>query len=91
MPKHLDSRVQALLRVLSRPHAQLTLDALRLGDRTTAELIALMPVGQEVMAKAIFDLEQAGLVCRVGGPAGPIRLRPEALAPLREWLSTFSG
>jgi len=80
----------AALQVLAEPRRVAILDLLRDGERPVGELVDLLQVGQPMVSKHLRVLKDAGLVeVRADAQRRLYRLRPEPLAELDQWLSSY--
>jgi len=73
---------------LSDPTRLAILNRLAQGEATVNDLAALFPISQPAISRHLKVLDEAGLIeRRVDGTRRPCRLNPEALAPVRRWIS----
>jgi DNA-binding transcriptional ArsR family regulator len=78
------------LTALADPTRRAILAQLTRGEATVGDLARPFAISQPAMSHHIKVLEQAGLIRRrVDGQRRPIRLVPQALAPLEGWLRTL--
>ncbi len=55
---------------------------------TVNDLSALFPISQPAVSRHLKVLEEAGLIeRRIDGTRRPCRLNPQALAPVRRWIT----
>jgi len=72
---------------LADPTRRSLLARLEAGERTLSELAAPLPMSLMAVQKHVKLLEHAGLVStRKVGRSRHVRLRPEGLTPINEWL-----
>ncbi|WP_334194452.1 ArsR/SmtB family transcription factor [Pararhodobacter sp.] len=73
---------------LSDPTRLAILNRLAQGEATVNDLAAMFPISQPAISRHLKVLDEAGLIeRRVDGTRRPCRLNPEALAPVRRWIS----
>jgi DNA-binding transcriptional ArsR family regulator len=78
------------LQVLGEPSRQAILDLLRDGERPVGELVDHLHLSQPAVSKHLRVLKEAGVVeARVDAQRRLYRIRPEPLAELDRWLSTY--
>ena len=78
------------LQVLAEPSRQTILDLLRDGELPVGELVARLGMSQPAVSKHLRVLKDAGMVtARADAQRRLYRIRPEPLAELDEWLSTY--
>jgi DNA-binding transcriptional ArsR family regulator len=78
------------LRVLAEPRRVEILDLLREGEQPVNELVSHLGVSQPAVSKHLRVLRDAGLVdVRVDAQRRLYRVRPEPLAELDDWLSSY--
>lgn len=78
------------LQVLGEPRRQAILDLLRDGERPVGELVDHLHLSQPAVSKHLRVLKEAGLVeARVDAQRRLYRIRPEPLAELDDWLSSY--
>jgi DNA-binding transcriptional ArsR family regulator len=78
------------LHVLADPSRQAILELLRDRERTVGELVAQLDHSQPGVSRHLRVLREAGLVTsRPDGQRRVYSLRPEPLAELDAWLSTY--
>jgi DNA-binding transcriptional ArsR family regulator len=82
--------MEAVLHALTDGSRRAMVEALRQGPATVNELAALLPIARPGVSRHLRVLREAGLVevepraqCRV------YQLRPEPLAELDDWLSSY--
>lgn len=72
---------------LADPTRRALLVRLESGEKTLSELAAPLPVSLMAIQKHVKVLEEAGLVeTRKLGRSRHVKLRPEGLTPVQEWL-----
>lgn len=72
---------------LADPTRRALLKRLEAGERTLSDLAAPLPMSLMAVQKHVKTLEDAGLVTtRKVGRSRLVRLRPEGLTPLNQWL-----
>jgi DNA-binding transcriptional ArsR family regulator len=72
---------------LADPTRRAILARLEAGEQTLSELAAPLPISLMAVQKHVQALEEAGLVAtRKVGRSRHVRLRPEGLTPVHEWL-----
>lgn len=75
------------LAALADPTRRALLAKLESGERTVSELAAPLPMSLMAVQKHVKVLEEAGLVeTRKLGRSRHVKLRPEGLTPLAEWI-----
>jgi DNA-binding transcriptional ArsR family regulator len=80
----------AALQVLAEPRRLQILDLLRERERPVGELVDRLGVSQPAVSKHLRVLRDAGLVeARPDAQRRLYRIRPEPLAELDEWLSSY--
>ncbi len=80
----------AALQALAEPRRQAILELLREGERPVGELVAALRLSQPAVSKHLRVLRDAGLVeARVDAQRRQYRIRPEPLADLDAWLSSY--
>jgi DNA-binding transcriptional ArsR family regulator len=80
----------AALQVLAEPSRLAILELLRDGERPVGELVADLRLSQPAVSKHLRVLREAGLVeARVEAQRRLYRIRPEPLADLHAWLSSY--
>jgi DNA-binding transcriptional ArsR family regulator len=80
----------AALQVLAEPRRVAILELLRDGERPVGELVGRLGLTQPAVSKHLRVLKNAGLVeARVDAQRRLYRIRPEPLADLDEWLSSY--
>jgi DNA-binding transcriptional ArsR family regulator len=80
----------AALQVLAEPRRVAILELLRDGERPVGELVGRLGLSQPAVSKHLRVLKDAGLVeARVDAQRRLYRIRPEPLADLDEWLSSY--
>ena len=78
------------LQVLAEPSRLAILDLLRDGERPVGELVEQLHLTQPTVSKHLRILKEAGLVdVRPDAQRRLYRIRPEPLAELDEWLSSY--
>jgi DNA-binding transcriptional ArsR family regulator len=78
------------LQALAEPRRVAILDVLREGERPVNELVRRLGLSQPAVSKHLRVLREAGLVqARVDAQRRLYRIRPEPLADLDEWLSSY--
>jgi DNA-binding transcriptional ArsR family regulator len=78
------------LQALAEPRRVEILDLLRNGEQPVYALVDQLAVSQPAVSKHLRVLRAAGLVeTRVDAQRRLYRIRPEPLAELDEWLSTY--
>lgn len=78
------------LQVLAEPRRQAILDLLRDGELPVGELVERLRMSQPAVSKHLRVLRDAGLVeVRADAQRRLYRIRPEPLAELDDWLSTY--
>jgi DNA-binding transcriptional ArsR family regulator len=84
------SSASTTLQVLAEPSRQAILDLLRDGELPVGELVSKLELTQPTVSKHLRVLREAGLVTsRVDAQRRLYKIRPEPLAELDEWLSTY--
>lgn len=82
--------LDGVFRALADPTRRAILRRLAEGEQTVGSLSAPFSMSLAAVSKHCKTLERAGLVQRsVRGREHRLRLRPEALAPAREWLAFY--
>ncbi len=80
----------AALQVLAEPRRLQILDLLRDGERPVGQLVERTGLSQPAVSKHLRVLKDAGLVeARVDAQRRLYRIRPEPLAELDDWLSSY--
>src|ERR671924_2143206 len=80
----------AALKVLAEPRRLAILDLLRDGERPVGELVDGLGLSQPAVSKHLRVLKDAGLVEARADAQRPLyRIRPEPLADLDEWLTSY--
>jgi DNA-binding transcriptional ArsR family regulator len=80
----------AALQALAERSRLAILELLRDGERPVAELVADLRLSQPAVSKHLRVLREAGLVeARVDAQRRLYRIRPEPLADLDAWLSSY--
>jgi DNA-binding transcriptional ArsR family regulator len=80
----------AALQVLAEPRRLAILELLRDGERAVGELVEGLGLSQPAVSKHLRVLRDAGLVqARVDAQRRVYRIRPEPLADLDEWLTSY--
>jgi DNA-binding transcriptional ArsR family regulator len=75
---------------LGEPRRLAILDLLRDGERPVGELVDLLRLSQPAVSKHLRILKEAGLVeVRSDAQRRLYRIRPEPLAELDDWLSSY--
>jgi DNA-binding transcriptional ArsR family regulator len=78
------------LQALGEPSRQAILDLLRDGERPVGELVEHLHLSQPAVSKHLRVLKDAGLVeARADAQRRLYRIRPEPLAELDDWLSSY--
>ncbi|PTW98947.1 ArsR/SmtB family transcription factor [Pararhodobacter aggregans] len=78
----------ATFAALSDPTRLAILSRLAQGEASVNDLAALFPISQPAISRHLKVLDEAGLIeRRVDGTRRPCRLNPQALAPVRRWIS----
>jgi DNA-binding transcriptional ArsR family regulator len=78
------------LQALGEPSRQAILDLLRDGERPVGELVDHLHLSQPAVSKHLRVLKEAGLVeARADAQRRLYRIRPEPLAELDDWLSSY--
>ena len=78
------------LQALGEPSRQAILDLLRDGERPVGELVEHLHLSQPAVSKHLRVLKEAGLVeARADAQRRLYRIRPEPLAELDDWLSSY--
>lgn len=78
----------ATFAALADPTRLSILNRLAQGEATVNDLAALFPISQPAVSRHLKVLEEAGLIeRRIDGTRRPCRLNPQALAPVRGWIS----
>jgi DNA-binding transcriptional ArsR family regulator len=78
------------LQALGEPSRQAILDLLRDGERPVGELVEHLHLSQPAVSKHLRVLKKAGLVeARADAQRRLYRIRPEPLAELDDWLSSY--
>lgn len=82
-------RLDLAFSALADPTRRTLLAQLERGERTLSELAAPLPMSLMAVQKHVKTLEDAGLVeTRKVGRSRLVRLRPEGLAPIQDWVRT---
>ena len=72
---------------LADPTRRAILSTLEAGERTLSDLAAPLPMSLMAVQKHVQTLEAVGLVeTRKVGRSRHVRLRPQGLAPITEWV-----
>lgn len=80
-------RLDQTFAALADPTRRALLARLEAGELTLSELAAPLPMSLMAVQKHVAALEAAGLVAtRKVGRSRHVRLRPEGLSPLNDWL-----
>ncbi len=80
----------AALEALAEPRRLAILELLRDGEQPVGELVGSLGMSQPAVSKHLRVLREAGLVnCRVSGQRRVYGIRPQPLADLDEWLSSY--
>jgi DNA-binding transcriptional ArsR family regulator len=80
----------AALQVLAEPRRIQILELLRGGERPVGELVEGLGLSQPAVSKHLRVLKNAGLVeARADAQRRLYRIRPEPLADLDEWLTSY--
>lgn len=80
----------SLFEVVAEPHRRQILDALREGDRSVSELVALLGLAQPTVSKHLRTLRDADLVVvRPEAQRRWYRLNPEPLRAVDSWLEPY--
>lgn len=80
----------SLFEVVAEPHRRQILDALRDGDRSVTDLVALLGLAQPTVSKHLRTLRDAELVVvRPEAQRRWYRLSPEPLQVLDHWLEPY--
>jgi DNA-binding transcriptional ArsR family regulator len=78
------------LKVLAEPSRLAIVDTLRDGEQPVGTLVQRLGMSQPAVSKHLRVLKEAGLVeARVAAQRRLYRIRPEPLADLDEWLSSY--
>jgi DNA-binding transcriptional ArsR family regulator len=78
------------LQVLAEPRRLEILELLRDGERPVGELVQSLSLSQPAVSKHLRVLRNAGLVeARIDAQRRLYRIRPEPLADLDAWLTSF--
>jgi DNA-binding transcriptional ArsR family regulator len=82
--------VATVFEVVAEPRRRVILDALRGGDRTVSELVALVGTSQPAVSKHLRVLREAGLVSsRVDAQRRVYRVDPAPLRALDDWIAPY--
>ncbi len=80
----------AALQVLSEPRRLAILEILRDGEQPVGELVGRLGLSQPAVSKHLRVLRDSGLVqARTDAQRRLYRIRPEPLADLDQWLSSY--
>lgn len=82
--------MDAVLQALADPSRRIVLAILRDHDATSGELADALPIARPGVSRHLRVLREAGLVeVRQEAQRRIYRLRPQALAPVDEWLEDY--
>lgn len=89
------STLDRTLAALAEPQRRAIIEALRDGERRPSELADRLAISRPALSRHLRILRQAGLVTQAASEpdarARPIRLQPERLSAVRNWLESVEA
>lgn len=89
------ARLDRTLAALADPNRRAIVDALRRGEQRPAELADRLEISRPALSRHLRVLRDAGLVSQTASEPDarlrPIRLQPEPLAVVRDWLAAVES